>query len=56
MLNLIIKKLGTVKKIKNKTKKEVEFLDDKTKKFGKKKAKEKFIKNLIRMHKLKNTR
>ena len=47
------KKLDTIKIIKNKTKQEAEFLDDKVKKFREKKAKEKFIKNLIRMHKLK---
>ena len=47
------KKLDTIKKINLKTKQEVIFLDDKVKKFREKKAKEKFIHNLIRMHKLK---
>ena len=47
------KKLDTIKKINLKTKQEAIFLDDKVKKFREKKAKEKFIHNLIRMHKLK---
>ena len=47
------KKLDTIKKINLKTKQEAIFLDDKVKKFREKKAKEKFIRNLIRMHKLK---
>ena len=47
------KKLDTIKKINLKTKQEAIFLDDKVKKFREKKAKEKFIKNLIQMHKLK---
>ena len=45
-------KVDTLKKIENKSKKEEELLDDKVKNFREKKAKEKFIKNLIRMHKL----
>ena len=45
-------KIDTLKKIDNKTKKEEEYLDDKAKKFREKKAKEKFIQNLIRLHKL----
>ena len=46
------KKLDTLKKIKNKAIKEKQILDDKIKAFREKKAKEKFVKNLIRMHKL----
>ena len=45
-------KVDTLKKIENKSKKEEELLDDKVKNFREKKAKEKFIKNLIKMHKL----
>ena len=47
------KKVDTIRKINLKTKQEAQFLDDKVKKFREKKAKEKFIRNLIRMHKLK---
>jgi len=45
-------KLDILKKIENKSKKEEELLDDKIKNFREKKTKEKFIKNLIRNHKL----
>jgi hypothetical protein len=45
-------KLDNLKKIENKSKKEEELLDDKIKNFREKKAKEKFIKNLILNHKL----
>ena len=46
------KKLDTLKKIENKAKKEEKNLNDKIKNFRKKKAKEKFIKNLKRAHQL----
>ena len=46
-------KVDTLKKIEDKAKQEEKLLDDKVKAFREKKAKENFVKNLIRIHKLK---